>query len=296
MKTHTKKLVKNVIQLSLLLTLMPLSQAYASDRIVSCYKHELHSINADGSNFKKLTDYKVPGHAPTCKSPSQTADQSEIFWSYDPEFHGGMSLFKFNGKNDKDVVRLTPKPRKKDAGTWDSSVSPSGKYSTFAADRNGHWQIYKITTASKKIENISQTNTDAAYPKWSPDDSQIVYVEFGKDEVAKLYVMNADGSNKHALVADGNVNKNPAWSPNGKTIAYTVHNGRKAQLWTVDLATKQKRLVTKDLEQYTSVSWSKNSDQLVYVASNKRLSIINVNGSGKSTVSNKTGFYEPFWH
>jgi Tol biopolymer transport system component len=75
--------------------------------------------------------------------------------------------------------------------------------------------------------NISQTNTDAAYPKWSPDDSQIVYTEFGKDEIAKIYIMNVDGSNKQALVADGKVNKSPAWSPNGKTIAYTVHNNRK---------------------------------------------------------------------
>jgi hypothetical protein len=70
-KIQTKKIakttIKNTIQLGMLLSLMPISPVYASDRIVGCYKKELHSIDADGSGFKKLTDYKVPGHTPTCK-------------------------------------------------------------------------------------------------------------------------------------------------------------------------------------------------------------------------------------
>ena len=69
------------------------------------------------------------------------------------------------------------------------------------------------------------TNTpdsDEDDPAWSPDGSQIAFSNQPHGEgiqPLEVFVMNADGSNAHALTSDG-ANSEPNWSPDGTKIAY----------------------------------------------------------------------------
>ncbi len=299
MKTNVVFILKQraflTFPLPLLLALLPLSATYASERIISCYKKELYSINVDGTGLAQLTNFKVPGHAPTCKNPSQTSTTGDIFWSYDPEFHGGMSLFKMQ-INDKNIERLTPKPKHKNAGSWETSVSPNGKFAVFSSKRTDNWQIYKINTRNRKVENISQTQSNVANPRWSANNQQIVYVDYAGNNKGKIYVMNADGSDKKNVLIDLYSNEYPAWSPDGKTIAYTTKNDDKTNIWTIELASGKKQLVTSNVLRYTTLGWSENSNQLVFVDTENYLNIVNIDGNNRRKVINKRGFYEPFWN
>jgi Tol biopolymer transport system component len=57
---------------------------------------------------------------------------------------------------------------------------------------------------------------------YSPDGSQIVFASHCLDP-GEIWVMNADGSNLHALTSDGR-NRNPAWSPDGHWIVFDYEN------------------------------------------------------------------------
>ena len=140
------------------------------------------------------------------------------------------------------------------------------------------WNDKVINTHRKKHQYIAQQCTS-------------------EDEVSQIFVKNADGSNKHALITGPDVKRRkPAWSPDGKSIAYLRTEGGKDQIWTVNLADKKKQMVTQAAGKYTTVSWSKSSDKLVFIDQDDYLSIINVDGSDKHKVSNRKGFFEPFWY
>ena len=92
--------------------------------------------------------------------------------------------------------------------TW----APDGRRVAFAR-QNGIWLMN--TNGSDERLLIS----GGSCPAWSPDGKRIAFVR-GANDLADIFVMNADGTNQHRLTADGVYDNDPAWSPDGKRIAY----------------------------------------------------------------------------
>ena len=264
----------------------------AENPIVLCYKKELYRVDADGSNWTQLTNKKVPGHAPTCKNPSISADGKKIIYTYDPEFHGGMSLFSIdmNGKNE---LRITAKPRRKDAATWDASASLNGEYAAFAANRNGNWEIYTVKADGSQLRNITSSASNQDSPAWSPDGSKLLFIE---DKTSVIYVMNADGSKQTPVTKADTLAAVPAWSPDGKKIAFVNRLSGENELWTMNPDGSHQRKVTDGLSKWSTISWSKDSQQLTFVDTAEYLTLVNIDGSDKKKVINKKGVYEPSWY
>ena len=110
--------------------------ACSQSKIAFTFNREIHVMNPDGSNVQQITNYKVPGHIPVSKNPQWTKDNSKILFIYDPEWHGGMSLYVMNADGSNDI-RLTGKPTTKANATWSPAVSPDGKYGLFVSKANG---------------------------------------------------------------------------------------------------------------------------------------------------------------
>lgn len=87
--------------------------------------------------------------------------------------------------------------------------------------------LYSIGGDGKGLRQLTSTSAHELEPAWSPDGTKIAYVE---QVVANkcdgcpstIWVMNADGTGQRALTAggDGWFDEYPAWSPDGRTIAY----------------------------------------------------------------------------
>jgi len=78
------------------------------------------------------------------------------------------------------------------------------------------------------------------FPAWSPDGRLIVFIhtdDFDADENpvnAQVWVMNADGTNPHALTIDGPPKDQvPDWSPDGSRIAYASGAGQSEGIWVM---------------------------------------------------------------
>lgn len=87
--------------------------------------------------------------------------------------------------------------------------------------------LYLIQTDGTGLTRLTETNTSAESPEWSPDGAKIAYMVCpqGPDDPHRQYdvwVMNADGSKQKQLTHGPLGGSYPAWSPDGTQIAYST--------------------------------------------------------------------------
>jgi len=96
---------------------------------------------------------------------------------------------------------------------WD--WSKDGQHAVFLIGGPQQFQIWQVNRDGSNLKMLSE-NGRYSNPRWSPDGTLILYgfnTSAGRDEV---WLMNADGSNRHRL-ADG---FDAAWAPEGQRIAF----------------------------------------------------------------------------
>jgi Tol biopolymer transport system component len=159
------------------------------------------------------------------------------------------------------------------------SVSPDG--TTVAFDRTylclgpvycapSIWTV-GIDGAAPRQLAVSATD-----PAWSPDGTQIAFVRAEGD--ASLHLMNADGSDPHAIKLDTQLYDahDPSWSPDGTKIAFsafrepsTIEGVRTSAVFEVSVEGDSRVVgVTSDqLPSSSEPAWSPDGSQIAFVRS-----------------------------
>jgi len=104
-------------------------------------------------------------------------------------------------------------------------------YATFPG-RNGRiaflvWpDIYTMSPDGSDVKQLTKLGPDwgVLWESWSPDGAQIVFakIRFSPDFLGQLWLMNADGSNQHLLLAEaGFREERPSFTPDGRSVIFT---------------------------------------------------------------------------
>src|SRR5205807_3718827 len=86
---------------------------------------------------------------------------------------------------------------------------------------------------------ITRLTTDPAIdvrPAWSPDNQQIAFQSNRNSTTFHIFVMNADGSNQHAVTSGPTDDRHPVWMPDGKSILFDSDDDTHEEIWRVNLA------------------------------------------------------------
>ena len=123
-------------------------------------------------------------------------------------------------------------------------------------------------------------------PVFSPNGKQIAFVS-NKDGAARIYVMDipAPGTSlkdiKTKFISrQTRESTAPAWSPDGKKLAYCGSSGSHRQIWVYDFETGMERQLTQGAGNKENPTWAPNSLHLIFNSTGpdgSELYLINLN-------------------
>ncbi|MGZ9164121.1 MAG: protein kinase domain-containing protein, partial [Anaerolineales bacterium] len=155
----------------------------------------------------------------------------------------------------------------------------------FASARSGLPQIFLSNADGTTLTQLTTMENGACQPSWSPDGSQLVFIspcsrraEFFETAYreSSLYLVNSDGTGQKSLTTVPGSDFEPAWSPDGKRIAFTsVRDGNK-QIYVLDvnsLAVTRLTNANPDIES-SQPAWSPDGKLITYMV--KRVSTYQV--------------------
>jgi dipeptidyl aminopeptidase/acylaminoacyl peptidase len=242
--------------------------AFLSSRNVEEETDQVWLMNRDGGEAEKITDFK--------------GGVNDYVWSPD-----GKKFALIVSDPDSEAIAAKDKTEKK-------TPKPIviDRYQ-FKKDEVGYLRhlrehLYVLNLATRKAEFLTPGDYDEHLPAWSPDNSSIVFVskrgaDPDRDDNYDLFVIEAKaGATPHQLTTFDGVDNHPdwesrpAWSPDGKFIAYLQGGPQKLiyygvyQLAVISAAGGAAKLVAPLDRNMNNPQWSADGASLYFLLEEDR--------------------------
>jgi TolB protein len=184
-----------------------------------------------------------------------------------------------------------------DADHEDPAWSPDGKTIAFVYIKDKAEVIYLMNVDGTDMRQLTPDNVRTIHPNWSPDGSRLAYCT--DDDLAPPHKNDSDilvidiATRKISTLITGGVNTYPAWSPDGKHIAFRRMLGEmNSEVFIANADGTEARNLTNHPAFDGWPSWSPDGTRIAF-ASNRNSSyqifIMNPDGSDVKLLANTEG-------
>ncbi len=151
------------------------------------------------------------------------------------------------------------------------TITPDGATVAYVMRQHGHWGIYAQRVGGRNATPIVvDASRDLGGPSYSPDGASIAFHESDSD--GGIFIAGATGESVRRLT---DIGFDPAWSPDGKQIAFTTEEVRDpssrqttSSMYIVDAAGGTPRKLIGDSDAIQA-AWSPSGRRIVYWSNTK---------------------------
>ena len=155
-------------------------------------------------------------------------------------------------------------------------------------------EIYVMNADGTHITRLTNNYAEDVSPTWSPDGKQLLFVSnrdllsfadsvVYPDNALELYVMNLDGSGIRRLTNNRIVDSEPAWSPDGKKIAFRREDDAGPEIYLMNADGSSVTRLTDSPGHVHGPTWSPDGSSIAYAATRDgvyKIHIVSADGTG----------------
>jgi TolB protein len=250
---------------------------------------DIYVMNADGSRKRNLTRDRASDDYPTWSPDGRRI----AFLHGRGGGRGQLYVVNADGSGLRNLGRIAGPALFASHPVW----SPDGWTIYF-----GRYLVSTDGSGARKLPYIPLIAV------WSPDGRQVAYVAnrrtglpgpgaAGSKDDSEIYVMNADGSGTRRLTHNVGYDGEPAWSPDGREIAFQSKrrfgsNAGKGEIYVMNADGSGKRNLTRNRAQDGSPSWSPDGRRIAFVSNRDgrfEAHVMNADGSGQRSLASQEG-------
>jgi TolB protein len=118
-----------------------------------------------------------------------------------------------------------------DSLDYNPSFSADGKWIVFTSERGGSADIYRVHVDGSGLERLTDDPAYDDQASLSPDGSTLAFVSSREGGFANLWLQDLSSRRARPLVKVNAGSFRPAWSPDGKWIAFTSDRDTERERW-----------------------------------------------------------------
>jgi len=222
---------------------------------------EIYCLDLKGKSFPKIiTQGKGAKFAPR--------------WS--PDGNSIAYVLDMDGSENYDIFVYHPGPgthKNLTPDTPDAIIplfdwSPDSQQIAFCSDREGCFDTYVIPSGGGKARKVLGIPYPDYEVVWAPDGKKLAVASEGKAQDSWIHIVPLDGSVPYpiSLNSDPISAKDPCWSPDSRTLAFSSDLGGKFEIGVYDIKKSSLSWLTDGAGEKEHPDWSKDSF-LTYVVS-----------------------------
>lgn len=222
---------------------------------------DLFVMDEDGTNVVRLTETPYDEG-----SPQWSPDRKNILYSTSD---GQLNIIDVETK---EVKHLSIEG--KDGKKTSASFSPDGKEIIFVYFKPGALDDTELCIYNLEDGN-SKTLLDQCggqyFPRWSTNGDQIVYTHIHCSSgcgqiIQELWVADSRGGNARQLLMTNSLCMQPAWSKDGKKIAFSSDKTGNFDIWIYSQEDSKLEQLTTDPNLDVSPAWSPDGSKIAFVS------------------------------
>lgn len=156
-----------------------------------------------------------------------------------------------------------------------------------------------LSATSSTAATVASTTAFVTTTMPPPSPKELGVIAYNHD--GELWLMNADGTDAHALVTSVVVEGRPSWSPDGTQLAFTGFELGPTvvipDIWVVSAdGSDATNLTHSPGPSMLSPSWSPEGSQIVFASTDRDLWIIDVDSGNRRRIASDVAYYSsPAW-